>query len=49
MKKFFTREMILHVLTKKKIYLFGAASSGVKVALLLQSLGFNKKNLSFID
>ena len=49
MKKFFTREMILHVLTKKKIYLFGAASSGVKVALLLQSFGFPKKNLSFID
>jgi len=49
MKKFFKKENILSILSKKKIYLFGAASSGVKVALLLQSLGFDKKKLSFID
>ena len=49
MKNFFTLEFIKKILFQKKIYLYGAASSGVKAALLLQSLGFNKKNLYFVD
>jgi hypothetical protein len=49
MKNFFTLKFIKEILFQKKIYLYGAASSGVKAALLLQSLGFNKKNLYFVD
>jgi hypothetical protein len=49
MKSFCTLKFIRKILFQKKLYLYGAASSGVKAALLLQSLGFNKKNLYFID
>lgn len=46
---FFSLKFIKKILFQKKIYLYGAASSGVKAVLLLQSLGFNKKNLYFLD
>ena len=49
MNNFFTLKFIKKILFQKKIYLYGAASSGVKAVLLLQSLGFNKKNLYFLD
>jgi hypothetical protein len=49
MNNFFTLKFIKKILFQKKLYLYGAASSGVKAALLLQSLGFSKKNLYFID
>jgi len=49
MNNFFTLKFIKKILFQKKLYLYGAASSGVKAALLLQSLGFIKKNLFFID
>jgi hypothetical protein len=49
MKNFFTLKFIKKILFKKKLYLYGAASAGIKVVLLLVSLGFKKKNLLFID
>jgi hypothetical protein len=48
-KSFFSLKFIKKILFQKKLYLYGAASGGVKAALLLQSMGFNKKNLYFID
>jgi malic enzyme len=49
MKNFFTLKFIKKILFKKKLYLYGAASAGIKVVLLLVSLGFKKKNLCFCD
>jgi hypothetical protein len=49
MPNFFEKKNIQKILNKKKIYLYGAATSGIRCALALQSLGISLDNIRFID
>jgi hypothetical protein len=43
MKKFFNYKNLSNVLNKKKLYLYGAATGGVRALLMLRSIGYQKK------